>query len=157
MSVTENWTINSFSTSLCQLWHLAPSWRKFQCTQYEVEDQILLTIAGYDGYPLHLAQTRSRGASSLSLSKDRSVDFPVNRIFQYIQLIQFVFLTALEPKLRIYGIILVMKVGNFKFFVSKLLQFASNKHTETHFSMFWLPSHDTHQAQRCLHSHFQGL
>lgn len=47
----------------------------------------ILTIAGYDGYPLHLAQTRSRGASSVSLSKDRSVDFPVNRICQYIQLI----------------------------------------------------------------------
>ena len=42
----------------------------------------ILTIAGYDGYPLHLAQTRSSGASSVSLSKDRSVDFPVNRIFQ---------------------------------------------------------------------------
>lgn len=47
----------------------------------------ILTIAGYDGYPLHLAQTRSRGVSLVSLSRDRSVDFPVNRIFQCSQLI----------------------------------------------------------------------
>lgn len=53
----------------------------------ECEIECILTIAGYDGYPLHLAQTRSSGASLVSLSKDRSVDFPVNMISQYMQLI----------------------------------------------------------------------
>lgn len=90
MDYVSHSTLNNyaFSISLCQLWHLA-SWTKESYSTRSMNWKIkyILTIAGYDGYPLHLAQTRSRGASSLSLSKDRSVDFPVNRIFQYIQLI----------------------------------------------------------------------
>lgn len=40
---------------------------------------LVLTIAGYDGYPLHLAQTRSSGVSSDSLSNVRSVVLPVHK------------------------------------------------------------------------------
>lgn len=82
--------LNNYSFSFF-LYVNSCSWRHKLKRGYSVHTmsrkiKYILTIAGYDGYPLHLAQTRSRGASSVSLSKHRSVDFPVNRIFQHIQL-----------------------------------------------------------------------
>lgn len=95
-----------------------------------------LTMAGYDGYPLHLAQTRSSGESSVLVSTDRSADFPVNRISQYLWLI----LT------QVFG--LKCKTWTKENCMFLLVEF---------FSVCWWRSADTHQTHRRQRSHSQGL